>query len=60
MDLEQVIVEFIAGATKTVDVAVQELDNVAIAEALIAQKLAGRSLRVLLNHDYLQDSDART
>lgn len=59
-DIEQVIVDFIAGATKTVDVAVQELDSIAIAEALIAQRLAGRSVRVLLNHDYLQDSDARS
>lgn len=58
-DLERQIVDFISAATKTIDVAVQELDNVPIAEALIAQKLAGRSVRVILNHDYLQDSDSR-
>lgn len=59
-DIEQVIVDFIGRATKTVDVAVQELDSLPIAEALIAQKLAGRSVRVVLNHDYLQDDDSRS
>ena len=54
-DLEQVIVDFIGTATKTIDVAVQELDNAAIAQALIDQKLAGRSVRVILNHSYLQE-----
>lgn len=53
--LERVIVEFIEGATDTVDVAVQELDNIPIAEALIRQKLAGKSVRVILNHSYLQE-----
>ena len=52
--LERVIVEFIERATDTVDVAVQELDNIPIAEALIRQKLAGKSVRVILNHSYLQ------
>ena len=37
-DLERVIVEFIGRATATIDVAVQELDNEPIAEALIAQR----------------------
>jgi hypothetical protein len=54
-DLERVIVDFIGRATKTVDVAVQELDSVPIAEALIARRLAGASVRVILNHSYLQD-----
>jgi phosphatidylserine/phosphatidylglycerophosphate/cardiolipin synthase-like enzyme len=54
-DLEQVIVDFIGEATKTIDVAVQELDSIPIAEAVIAQKLAGLSVRVILNHSYLQD-----
>ena len=49
------IVDFIGEATKTIDVAVQELDNPAIAEALIAAKLGGRSVRIILNHSYLQD-----
>jgi phosphatidylserine/phosphatidylglycerophosphate/cardiolipin synthase-like enzyme len=60
-EIEQVIVDFIKGATKTLDVAVQELDSIPIAEALIAQRLAGVSVRVVLNHDYLQDgSDKRS
>jgi len=55
-DVEQVIVDFIEEAESTVDVAVQELDNVAIAEALIRQRRAGRHVRVILNHSYLQDT----
>lgn len=55
-DLEEVIVAFIDDATTSLDVAVQELDNLAIAEALIRRKRAGVSVRVVLNHSYLQDS----
>lgn len=54
-DVEQVMVDFIMRATETIDVAVQELNCIAVAEALIRQRLAGRSVRVMLNHDYLQD-----
>jgi phosphatidylserine/phosphatidylglycerophosphate/cardiolipin synthase-like enzyme len=59
-DVEATIVEFISAATKTLDVAVQELDSPAIAEALIARKRAGTSIRILLNRSYLQeDSEHR-
>jgi phosphatidylserine/phosphatidylglycerophosphate/cardiolipin synthase-like enzyme len=58
-DVEQVIVDFVERATSTIDVAVQELDSVPIAEALIRQKRAGRSVRIILNHDYLQDEVSR-
>jgi phosphatidylserine/phosphatidylglycerophosphate/cardiolipin synthase-like enzyme len=54
-DLEPVIVAFIERVTKTIDVAVQELDSIPIAEALIRQKRAGISVRLILNHSYLQD-----
>jgi phosphatidylserine/phosphatidylglycerophosphate/cardiolipin synthase-like enzyme len=54
-DLEAVMTGFIAQATKTLDIAVQELDSVAIAEAVIAKKREGKSVRVLLNRSYLQD-----
>ena len=58
-NLEEVIVTFIDEATTSLDVAVQELDNPAIAEALIRRKREGVSVRVVLNHSYLQDeSDA--
>ncbi len=58
-DVEQVIVDFIEEAEDTIDVAVQELDNVAIAEALIRQRRARRHVRVILNHSYLQDEVSR-
>lgn len=54
-DLETVIVDFIAGTTRTLDIAVQELDSFAIAEAAIAKKREGKSVRILLNRSYLQD-----
>lgn len=59
-DLESAIVSFIEGATESVDVAVQELDNEPIAEALIKARLAKKSVRVVLNHSYLQDEAAPT
>jgi len=54
-DLEQVIVAFIEGAQRTLDVAVQEIDSVPIAEALARAELAGKSVRLLLEQDYLID-----
>lgn len=58
-DVEQVIVDFVEQASSTIDVAVQELDSIPIAEALIRQKRAGRSVRIILNHSYLQDEVSR-
>jgi phosphatidylserine/phosphatidylglycerophosphate/cardiolipin synthase-like enzyme len=55
-DLEDAIVGSIDGATKTIDVAVQEIDCVPIAEALIRKRLARVSVRVILNHSYLQEA----
>jgi phosphatidylserine/phosphatidylglycerophosphate/cardiolipin synthase-like enzyme len=54
-DLEAAIVAFIGETSKTLDIAVQELDSFAIAEAVIAKKREGKSVRVLLNRSYLQD-----
>jgi phosphatidylserine/phosphatidylglycerophosphate/cardiolipin synthase-like enzyme len=54
-DIEAVIIAFIERATETIDVAVQELDSVPIAEALISRRRAGVNVRVVLNHSYLQD-----
>ena len=54
-DLERVIVDFIDQATATIDVAMQEIDNEAIAEALIRRRLGGCHVRVILNHDYLRE-----
>jgi phosphatidylserine/phosphatidylglycerophosphate/cardiolipin synthase-like enzyme len=59
-DLEATIVEFIGGTTKTLDIAVQEIDSLPIAEAIAAKKREGKSVRVLLNRSYLQDeTDSR-
>jgi phosphatidylserine/phosphatidylglycerophosphate/cardiolipin synthase-like enzyme len=54
-DIENAIVEFIGKTTKTLDIAVQELDSFAIAEAVMAKKREGKSVRVLLNRSYLHD-----
>ena len=54
-DVEKTIVEFISEATKTLDIAVQEIDFAPIAEAIIARKRAGVSVRILLNRSYLEE-----
>ncbi len=51
-DLEQKIVETIAAATKTVDVAVQELRSPRIAQALRDRHQAGITVRVILENTY--------
>lgn len=56
-DLEATIIEFVAGTTKTLDIAVQELDSLPIAEAVAKKKREGKSVRILLNRSYLQDED---
>ena len=43
-DLETVIVDFIAGARRTLDIAVQELDNEAIAQAILDARFRGVSV----------------
>jgi phosphatidylserine/phosphatidylglycerophosphate/cardiolipin synthase-like enzyme len=55
-DLDQVIRAFIAGATKTLLIAVQELDSRAIAEAILAAKVAKVRVQVILEGDYLVES----
>jgi len=52
-DLEAAIVEFIDGARKTLEVAVQELESEPIARALIAAKKRGVKVRMILESDYL-------
>ncbi len=52
-DLEQVIVDFIGRARNTLDVAVQELESRPIAEAIIAARRRGVSVRVVLEGAYL-------
>jgi phosphatidylserine/phosphatidylglycerophosphate/cardiolipin synthase-like enzyme len=52
-DLEQVVVDFIAGAERTLDIAVQELDNEPIAQAVLDARFRGVSVRMVLEQDYL-------
>ena len=47
-DLEQVIVEFIRGAKKSLDIAVQELDSEVIAQALLDAALKGIGIRMFI------------
>lgn len=53
-DLEQVIVGFIEGAQESLDIAVQEIDSEPIAQAILDARWRGLSVRVFLEHSYLQ------
>jgi phosphatidylserine/phosphatidylglycerophosphate/cardiolipin synthase-like enzyme len=59
-NLEQVIVDFINGATKTLDIAVQELDSETIAQAIIDARWRGIRVRMFIEHDYVFDKDPPT
>jgi phosphatidylserine/phosphatidylglycerophosphate/cardiolipin synthase-like enzyme len=51
--LEQVIVDFIAGARLSLDIAVQELDSEPIAQAILDARFRGVSVRMVVEQDYL-------
>ena len=53
-DLEQVIVDFVAGARSTLDIAVQELDSEPIAQAVLDARWRGVSVNLFLEQDYLR------
>src|SRR6266545_3133681 len=53
-DLEAVIVDFVAGARSTLDVAVQELDSEPIAQAILDARWRGVSVNLFLEQDYLR------
>ena len=53
-DLEQVIVDFIGGARKRLDIAVQELDSEVIARAILAASWRGVRVTLFLEQDYLR------
>lgn len=52
-DLRGVIVKFIDGATRRLDIAVQELDSMEIAEAIIRARQRKVFVRLVLESDYL-------
>ncbi len=53
-DLEQPIVEFIDGAKKYLDIAVQELDNENIARAIVRARQRKLTVKLVLEADYLR------
>jgi len=53
-DLQTAIIDFIDGASKTLDIAVQELDNWDIARAIVRAKQRKVKVRVVLELDYLR------
>lgn len=55
-DLEAVIVDFVEGAKETLDVAVQELDSIPIAQALLDARWRGVNIDVYLEQDYLRST----
>jgi phosphatidylserine/phosphatidylglycerophosphate/cardiolipin synthase-like enzyme len=57
-DLDAVIRTFIAGARKTLYIAVQELDSRPIADAILAAKTAKVRVQMILEGDYLVEAPA--
>jgi len=53
-DLEAVVVQFIRGARRTLDIAVQELDSEPIAQAILDARWRGVSVNLFLEQDYLR------
>jgi phosphatidylserine/phosphatidylglycerophosphate/cardiolipin synthase-like enzyme len=52
-NLEKVIVEFIGQAEKSLDIAVQEVDSEAIAQAILDARWRGVKVRMFMEQDYL-------
>jgi hypothetical protein len=57
-NLETVIVDFIAGAKRSLDIAVQELDSESIAQAILDARWRGIDVELFLEQDYRR-SDLR-
>lgn len=55
-DLEAAIIEFIEAATKSLYISVQELDHKPIADAIVAAKLRGIQVHMVMEQDYLKES----
>jgi len=58
-DLETVIVNFIDGAQKRLEIAVQELENEPIAQAIIRARQRKVLVKIVLEQDYLRADTAR-
>lgn len=53
-NLETVIVEYIAGAKESLDIAVQEIDSMPIAEAILDARWRGAKIEAFVEQDYLK------
>jgi phosphatidylserine/phosphatidylglycerophosphate/cardiolipin synthase-like enzyme len=58
-DLEQVVADFIDGATKRLEIAVQELESLPIAEAIVRARRRKVLVKLVVEQDYLKSSRAR-
>lgn len=58
-DLEKVIVEFIDGAQKRLEIAVQELESLPIAQAIIRARQRKLLVKLVVEQDYLKAGKAR-
>ena len=58
-DLEGTIIEFIDGAKRSLRIAVQELDSISIAEAIMRARRRGVSVQITLELDYLRSHYAK-
>jgi len=54
-NLEEVIINFIKEAQKTLDIAVQEIDSEKIAQAIINARWRGVRVRIFVEHDYIYE-----
>jgi len=54
-DLERAVVDFIAAARSSLDIAVQELDSPAIAQAILDASWNGVDVKVVMEQDYLRE-----
>lgn len=53
-DLEAVIVDFVGAAKQSLDIAVQEIDSLPIAEAILDARWRGVAVQIFLEQDYLK------
>ena len=54
-DLEKVIIDFISGANESLLIAVQEIDSMPIAQAIIDASWKGVRVKMILEQDYLRN-----
>ena len=58
-DLEKVVVDFIDGAVKRLEIAVQELESLPIGEAIIRARQRKVLVKLVIEQDYLKAAKAK-